>query len=239
MSRHQIFAQKKIVLDSEALDLFGHDDSSFTFNSKQVLTTVADNISVGTGTLTNLTTGSDNVVIGDGSGSAYTSTESKNIVISNTGVIADQGTIRIGNTTDQTLCYIAGISGVTSAGAAAAVVNSSGKLGTVVSTRKRKREIEDISPQDFKKLYKMAPKKFKMIDDPSNEIHYGLIAEEVDELMPELVVHDEKGDPATVQYYKLDGLQLAALQDLSKQFQDQQQKLYSLEQSVAKLLQPQ
>lgn len=235
MSRHQIFAQKQIVLDSEEISMFGASDSSFTFNAKEVITTVDDNLSLGSGALANLTTGSDNIAVGPTAGTAYVSTESDNIVIGNVGVVSDQGTIRLGNT-DQVLCYVSGIYGVTSAGASAAVINSSGKLGTVVSSQKRKRDIEDIGSEEVGKFCRLQPKRFKMNDDPSGELHYGFIAEDVEMLMPDLVVKDEKGAPLTVQYQKLDALHVAAIQSMLKSIEEQKRQLADLQVAVAKLL---
>lgn len=226
MSRQQIFAQKEVVIDSEQIRVFGKNDLSFSFNGKPVLTTVSNNTSVGLDALPSLTTGSGNIAVGLLSGSAYTSTESNNILIDNHGVVADQNTIRIGDGT-QVLCFISGIHGVTSAGASAAVINSAGKLGTVVSSRKRKRDELSIDKEDLDKLYLLKPKKFKMIDDKTDEQHYGFIAEEVQQEMPELVVLDEKGEPATVQYQKLYGLLHAAILSHQSQINDLQQKILS------------
>ncbi len=129
---------------------------------------------------------------------------------------------------------IAQIYGVTSAGATAVVINSAGKLGTVVSSRKRKREIADIDRVDYEKLYALKPKKFKMIDDESNEIHYGLIAEEVDEVMKECCLYNPDGSLSTVQYQKFTGPLISLAQDHAQKIAKLEAELEALKQSLVK-----
>lgn len=193
----------------------------------------ARNTGVGYQSLYNLFDGAGNTCLGQHSGFNYTGAESENCCIAAPGVEGENYQIRIGNVL-HTNCTITGIHGVTSAASTPVVINSVGLLGTVVSTRKRKREIEDIDSLDLEKLYQLQPKKFKMNDDKTNEQQYGLIAEEVVELMPDLVVNDSLGEPAAVQYQKLDGLQIAALLDLRKMVLALQQELFELKQLLVK-----
>jgi hypothetical protein len=94
------------------------------------ITTGSDNIAVGPTALQHLTTGSGNICIGNNVASAYTSSESNNIIIgANTGVITESDTIRVG--IDQTSCYVQGIYGASTGGSAQTVIiDPAGKLGT-------------------------------------------------------------------------------------------------------------
>lgn len=97
------------------------------------VTTGYYNVGVGYAALTNLTTGMSNVSIGKFSGSAYIGAESNNILISNVGVAADSGTIRLGTAGTHTTNYQAGIYGVTAHTGEHEIVHidSTGKLHTV------------------------------------------------------------------------------------------------------------
>lgn len=82
-------------------------------NNLNLCTTGSNNGAFSDGCLENLVTGNGNTALGNGAGSNYTSSESNNIVIGNTGTIADSAVTRIGTSGTQTTCFIAGIEGVT------------------------------------------------------------------------------------------------------------------------------
>jgi hypothetical protein len=106
-----------------------------------------NNVAIGTISGWNLTTGENNVMIGGtnnwptvttGTGSAYTSSESNNILFSNVGVVGESNVIRIGTTgsgvCQQNKAYLAGTYGVTPGGTInVALVDSNGQLGSVAS----------------------------------------------------------------------------------------------------------
>jgi len=107
--------------------------TSIGFNALR-LATGANNTTCGADSLSNVTSGTNNTALGAFSGNAYTSTESSNILIKNTGTIADANTIRIGTqgtgAGQQDTTFIAGIVGVTNSNAQSVTVNSStGQLG--------------------------------------------------------------------------------------------------------------
>ncbi len=100
-----------------------------------VVTTGNNNVAVGQGSLNHLISGINNYVFGTGSGSAYSGSESSNILVGNSGTISDNNTIRIGNqgtgTGLQNACYIAGINGNTVSNTLMVTIDSStGQLGT-------------------------------------------------------------------------------------------------------------
>lgn len=143
--------------------------------------------------------GNNNIGLGYSAGSSITGAQSNNICIGSTGSASDSNIIRLGTPATQTSCYIAGIDGVTVASGTAVLVNSSGQLGTVVSSERFKENIVDLSNSD--KIYDLRPVEF---DYKVNGLHsYGLIAEEVDKVLPELVIKDDKGQASTVAYHLL------------------------------------
>ena len=98
----------------------------------------ANNTAVGKATLGALTTGTNNLALGIGAGSLYTSTESSNILLMNNGTAAEANTIRIGtqgsSTAQQNRCFIAGISGVTTAQPSVVSLNTStGQLAQILA----------------------------------------------------------------------------------------------------------
>ena len=123
-------------------------------------------------------------------------------------------TIRIGVPGTQTRAFVAGISGATSSGGAAALVNSSGQLGTTTSARRFKDDIADMADASAG-LLKLRPVTFRYRpehDDGSRLLQYGLIAEEVGEVYPGLVVSDRQGKPESVRYHLLPAMLLNEVQ---------------------------
>ncbi len=202
----------------------GADTTAIGTNSCLVLTSGNRNTGCGAYSLRNLTTGTENTCFGAFSGQNYTGNETLNCCIASEGVVGDNNTIRVGNTFHN-LCFIRGINGVTVAGATAAVINASGQLGTTVSSRKRKREIEAIPKEDYYRILGIETKRFKMVDDRSDEVYYGAIAEEVVEKIPEMVVLDDEKNPVSIQYEKFIAPLIALVQE-------QQKRIDTLEMSI-------
>src|SRR5437764_9180149 len=167
------------------------------------------NTADGINALYNNTTGSLNVAMGDRAGSNLT-TGSNNIVIGG-GVLGDAGdenTIRIGNG-DMAATFIAGIIGATSAGGTPVYIDSAGKLGTITSSKRFK---EDIKPMDKASETILALKpvtfRYKKELDPTGTSQFGLVAEEVEKVNPDLVVRDQEGKPYTVRYDQVNAMLL-------------------------------
>jgi hypothetical protein len=139
-------------------------------------------------------TGSDNIAIGEVSGYNL-STGSNNIVIGNYGRLGDANAIRIGESGFQVSAVFAGIHGVTVANGVRVRVNPEGMLATLTSSRRYKEEIADMGPASDA-LRKMRPVTFHYKPELDGEAvpQFGLIAEEVAEISPELVARDAKGE---------------------------------------------
>jgi hypothetical protein len=156
----------------------------------------------------NNTTGSFNTALGDNAGFNLT-TGSNNIDIGNAGVAGEAKKIRIGTNGSQKNAYIAGISGVTVAGGVGVIVDSSGHLGTVVSSERYK---DEIKPMDKASEVILALKpvtfRYKPELDPDGIPQFGLVAEQVEKVNPDLVARDDHGKPYTVRYEAVNAMLL-------------------------------
>jgi Chaperone of endosialidase len=165
-------------------------------------------------------TGSLNIGLGDGAGNLLT-TGDNNIDIGNFGVAGEANTIRIGTqvfTPDppigldrpaHTATYIAGISGQTASGGVAVYINSDGKLGTLTSSARFK---TDIKPMEKTSEMILALKpvtfRYKKEVDPKGISQFGLVAEEVEKVNPDLVARDAEGKVYSVRYEAVNAMLL-------------------------------
>lgn len=197
-----------------------------------------NNTAIGTFALDELTTGSGNVAIGMSAGGALTA-GSDNIYIRSSGAVTEDDTIRIG--AGQTRAFMAGIRNVTTAFSAIAVmIDSQGQLGTVSSSRRTKQDIEDLGDVGLR-LQQLRPVRFRYIKpfaDGSQPLQYGLIAEEVEQVLPELVAYGADGLPETVQYHVLPSLLVAEVQRLERARAAMADELRALRDEIAGLRQP-
>ena len=207
----------------------------------RLLTTGSSNCAVGDDALNNITTGSWNLALGSdvapglahAAGSSLTGSDSSNIMIANRGITGDNNTIRIGldgsGNFQQDKCYIAGIFGATVAGASdvPVLIDATFKLGTTTSSKRFKENIEDMDIASDK-LMELRPVEFNYINDPKKHRRVGLIAEEVAELLPALVIYDKEEDPYTVRYHDLPVILLNEIKKLHV-------KILCIEEKVAKL----
>jgi hypothetical protein len=166
------------------------------------------NTAIGTYAMENSKTGGNNIAIGYLSG--YSLSGSNNIDIGASGASTDNGIIRIGEAPDQTAAYIAGIY-TTKLTGSAVYVNSKGQLGVLASSERYKTEIESLG-KTTQRLEQLRPVSFHLKSDPGGAIQYGLIAEEVDKVYPELVIRDDKGVIQGVRYDELAPMLLNVVQ---------------------------
>jgi len=129
-----------------------------------------------------------------------------------------------------------GIYGATASGGTAVYIKSDGQLGTLTSSARFKTGIVDLgSTSDV--LYDLRPVAFeyKPEIDPVGLTQYGLIAEEVAEVAPDLVIYDEAGDPYTVRYEQLVPLLLNEVQKLQANNEALLERMAELEQVVKEI----
>ncbi|MCC7240964.1 MAG: tail fiber domain-containing protein [Acidobacteria bacterium] len=193
------------------------------------------NTAVGSGALSN-TTGAGNIAIGSDAGGNLTN-GILNIAIGHPGIAGETQTTRIGES--QTRTFISGIRGVTpgTSGAIAVLIDSNGQLGTVSSSRRTKEDIRDMGDASAG-LFRLRPVAFRYIQpyaDGSKPLDYGLIAEEVAEVYPDLVVRDQAGEAETVQYHKLVPMLLNELQRQQREIERQRHALDELRSALAVL----
>ncbi|MBV8357719.1 MAG: tail fiber domain-containing protein, partial [Deltaproteobacteria bacterium] len=183
-------------------------------------TTGAFNTASGTGALEANTTGNNNIGLGDLAG-INIQTGSNNIEIGGAGTSDESNTIRIGST--QSATYIAGISAATVSGADV-VVSSTGQLGVATSSARYKRDIRDMGDASAG-LMKLRPVTFRYKSDPTETLQYGLVAEEVARVYPELVVRGTDGKLQSVRYLEFTALLLNQLQQQARDLQKQTNQL--------------
>jgi Chaperone of endosialidase len=187
-------------------------------------TTGVDNTAVGQGALGFNDSGSFNIALGIAAGGRLTKGDN-NIDIGNSGKAGDAETIRIGTNNRQKNTYIAGISGVTVAGGAEVIIDSSGHLGTVQSSARFK---DDIKPMDqaSEAVLKLKPVTFRYKEelDPDGIPQFGLIAEEVEKINPDLVVRDEEGKVTTVRYEAVNAMLLNEFLKEHRKVEEQRQE---------------
>jgi len=188
-------------------------------NTLEALTSGTGNCALGGHALFKITTGSYNIGIGyfttsSGGGSSYTGGDSGNIAIGHLGTAGVSNEIRIG--TSQTACYVAGVyNRSTGATEHAVYVDNTGKIGKITSSRKVKDDIVDMTGTEV--LYDLRPVNFTFKSDETKQRKWGLIAEEVAEILPELATYsDETGDPDGVRYDVLPSLLLKEIQNQQK-----------------------
>ena len=174
------------------------------------------NTAVGEGALINHLTGNQNIVLGLRAGQDLTDGQ-VNIYIANQGVPSENTTIRIGNVvawTDiygfghpaHTATYIAGISG-TAVNGSPVVVDANGQLGTVASASRFKKEIKPMD-KTSEAILALKPVSFQYKSDSRGTPQFGLIAEEVAKVNPDLVVRDRNGEIYSVRYEAVNAMLL-------------------------------
>jgi trimeric autotransporter adhesin len=168
-----------------------------------------DNTADGHDALHSNTVGSNNIGLGANAGFNVTS-GSNNIEIGNQGTSSDHGIIRVGTSGSQSATYIAGISTAHVIGAAV-YVTSSGQLGVLASSERYKTEIASMGAST-EKLQALRPVSFHLKTDPNGAVQYGLSAEEVDKVYPELVIRDAAGRIQGVRYDELGAMLLNEVQ---------------------------
>ena len=198
-------------------------------------TTGGGNTAIGTGALSSNTTGNANIAIGGFAGHALT-TGDQNIVIGNPSAVAgESNTIRIGGSLSQTRAFIAGIRGVATGNndAVNVVIDSDGQLGTVSSSRRFKKEIKPMDTAS-EAILALNPVTFHYKSDETNRSEFGLIAEEVAQVNPDLVLHDENGEIYTVRYEAVNAMLLNEFLKEHRKNQEQQATIIQLKSTDAK-----
>jgi hypothetical protein len=204
----------------------GSSNVSNGTNALRSNTTGNNNIAVGYSALAGNKTGTNNIAIGNQAGNNVIG-GSNNIYLGSGATLDENATLRLGGV--QTSAYIAGVYAKSTSNAAASVpvyIDSTGKLGTLPSAQRYKDDIRDMNDAS-RRLLELRPVTYhykQATADGSKPLEYGLIAEEVAKVYPDLVVRGKDGQIETVQYHKLTPMLLNEVQRLSKAWQAEKEQ---------------
>ena len=181
-------------------------------------TSGSSNTAVGRNALSSNTTGTNNVALGSGAGIAVTT--ASNVICIGANIDGEDA---------NGSCYIGSIFGSTSSGGGAVFVNASGKLGTTTSSQRFKDDIKPMQ-QASEELFVLKPVTFryKKEIDPAGTSQFGLVAEDVEKVNPDLVVRDKEGKAYSVRYDQVNAM-------LLNEFLKEHRKVAKLEATVGDL----
>ncbi len=216
----------------------GYANSALGRNALVANTTGKGNTGTGWGALASSTTGSYNVGVGFEAGFNAT-TGNHNVFIGNNGSAADSAVIKIGTQGTQSSTFIAGIRGATTVNndAVPVLIDSAGQLGTASSSLRVKQDIEDAGAASDR-ILALRPVKFRYKSQAARgdtTPQFGLIAEEVARVLPELVVYDPQGQPETVKYHLLVPLLLGQAEEQSRRIHRQAEEIQKQAGEIADL----
>lgn len=197
------------------------------------------NVGIGYAALSS-STGDYTIAIGDQAGSGKFGANNYNIYVGASvgqSGSTESNTIRLGDTSNYTRFFAGGIRGITtgSANAVNVVIDSTGQLGTISSSRRFKTDIQDMAATSSG-LMRLRPVTYRYKQpyaDGSMPIDYGLIAEEVAEVYPDLVTYTNDGQVETVQYNKVNAMLLNEVQRQQREIGELKARLAALERLLA------
>jgi hypothetical protein len=199
-----------------SVGLTGQGNSFVGYATGFRLTSAVFNSGIGYQVFSNLTTGDYNIGIGPDAGTNYNGAESSNILIQNAGTNGESNTLRIGTAgtgnKQVSTCYIAGINGVTVTGNAV-LCSTDGQLGTISSSIRYKENVKDLDSETS--IMNLRPVSFNYKTDQEKNKVYGLIAEEVEQIFPDLCLYSETGSLESIKYHEMTALLLKEIQRLN------------------------
>jgi endosialidase-like protein len=194
----------------------GNNNTAIGFDALYASTTGQGNTAIGNRALSQNTTGGSNTALGFTAGSNVT-TATDVICIGTGGANVDNS------------CYIGNIFNQTSSSGIPVLINSSNKLGTTTSSKRFK---EDIKPMGVvsEALFSLTPVTFqyKKEIDPAGISQFGLVAEDVEKVNPDLVVCDKEGKPYSVRYDQVNAMLLNEFLKEHHKVQEQQNEIEAL-----------
>ncbi len=227
----------------------GDDNTATGFEALVFNTTGADNTAIGiqalhqntTGTLNTAlgeqalydnTTGTNNTALGAGAGNSHVSGDD-NIYIGNIGDAFpnESNAVRIGTVGVHQRVYVAGVLGVTGSGIAMQIYPD-GQIGTVSSSARYKDEIRDMADASSA-MMKLRPVTYRFKGQTDGSRQFGLVAEEVEDVLPELVVRNAAGQVEAVSYHEMPAMLLNELQKQQKTIESQASAIAQQEQDAA------
>jgi hypothetical protein len=218
-----------------------YESESGSFNVVEGASALYNNLSgsyntaLGAYALYNNTGGVNNIALGYASGTNIHS-GANNIEIGNPGGLNDNDIIRIGTAGVQSSAYIAGISGTTIPIGAAVSVSSSGQLGIVTSSKRFKEDIHSMGDASDL-LFSLRPVTFRYKPelDPAGSPQFGLVAEEVNDVDPDLVLRDKNNQIYSVRYEAVNAMLLNEFLKEHQKVEEQQTEIHALTEKAARV----
>ena len=204
-----------------AANTIGQSNTANGENALGANTNGSGNTAFGFGALNFSTAGHGNTALGDGAGNNVT-TASNAICIGSNGANVNNS------------CFIGNIRGITTQNndAVAVVIDSAGQLGTPSSSRRYKTDIKPMAKAS-ESILALKPVSFRYKVHKGATPQFGLIAEQVAEVNPDLVVHDENGEIYTVRYDAVNAMLLNEFLKAHRKIEDQQATIADLKSTVA------
>jgi hypothetical protein len=212
----------------------GGDNTAIGYNALDANTTGNSNTAISRGALGSNTSGSNNTAIGFGAGNQITG--DNNIDIGNAGAAAEAGIIRIGTAGTQTATFIAGIRETPLARGVAVGITADGQLGVKASSARFKEAIRPMEKAS-EAIFALQPVTFryKKAFDPQALPQFGLVAEQVAKVDPDLVARDAEGKPFTVRYDEVNAMLLNEFLKEHRKVEEQGDQIAELKTTVAEL----
>jgi trimeric autotransporter adhesin len=216
---------------SEALydNATGGGNSAQGYEAMYSNTTGSRNTGIGNFALYNNGTGSYNTALGFNAGHAQT-TGTDNIYVDNVGVAGESHVMRLGTEgsagtegSGVVTAYIAGVA-TTKVTGSAVYITAGGQLGVLASSERYKTNIEPLGAASDR-ITQLRPVSFELRNDPDGLTQYGLIAEEVAKIYPEIVIHGPDGRIEGVRYEELTPLLLNVVQRQETKLAADEQRL--------------
>jgi Chaperone of endosialidase len=217
----------------------GTRNTAIGFQALNTNTTGGKNTAIGFFALLDNTTGKNNIALGYAAGTFTTG--DNNIHIGNVGA-QESDTIRIGTAAARNIrefqsnTYIAGISGVTIAGGVPVIIDADGHLGSTTSSERFKDEVKPMDKAS-EAILALKPVTFhyKKELDPDGIPQFGLVAEQVEKVRPDLVARDKEGRPYTVRYEAVNAMLLNEFLKEHKTVQEQGETIARLQKQIEAL----
>ena len=194
----------------------GANNTATGFGALSSNTTGNANTAYGSAALGNNTTGNVNIGLGDGAGT--------NVMTANGVICIGAAGADASNTT-----WISNVYGATTLSGTTlpVIVSDGGQLGTVVSSERFKKDIATMEKAS-EAILSLRPVTFHYKTDTKGIPQFGLIAEEVAQVNPALVVPDTEGKPYTVRYDAVNAMLLNEFLKEHRTVQEQQKEIDAL-----------
>jgi hypothetical protein len=217
------------------LNIIGNGNTAVGVNALLSNVSGDSNTAIGYRALSALTSGVGNIAIGLTAGESLTNGNA-NIYIGSLGFAAESNKLRIGADGSQDATFIAAIYAVDQGGTGITPVyiNSFGQLGTQPPSSSRRYK-QEIKPMDnaSDSILRLKPVTFHYKSDEKGSPQFGLIAEEVAEANPDLVVRNKNGEIYSVRYDAVNAMLLNEFLKEHRKVEEQKAAIAELKSVVA------